>query len=66
MSTKVIELNSGELTMLRRALRMYAKQYQEMKLQSKEQWEKDDLQGYIDASDRLGARLIHDLKPKGE
>lgn len=63
MSLHRIELRPSEIILLRRALAIYAKTYQQLKVDSKPQWEKDDMERMIGAADRLSERLIHDVRP---
>lgn len=63
MSEYNIKLRSAELVLLRRALKIYAKTYQELKSKSDPQWEKKDLQQMSDAANQLHERLLHNIQP---
>lgn len=57
-----IDLRPAELILLRRALKIYSRTYQDLAVKSKPQWEKDDLQGMAKAADQLFDRLLHNIK----
>ena len=58
-----IELRPSEITLLRRALAIYDRFYQDLMVKSEPQWEKDDLKKRIEASEQLSERLLKDVRP---
>ena len=58
-----ITLRLAEITLLRRALLIYARKYQDLMVASKEKWEKEDLAKMIKASDNLSERLLLETVP---
>ena len=58
-----IELRPSEITLLRRALAIYGRFYQDLIVKSEPQWEKDELRLKIKASEDVSERLMHDVKP---
>lgn len=65
---RVIPLSTSEITLLRRALLIYAKAYEEMKSKTKVQWEREENDRYVKAADDLSDKLLKQSKlvPKGE
>ena len=55
-------LRHSELILLRRALQMYARQYQDLKQKEKDPGHKMNLQGYIEAADNLNTKLYGLMK----
>jgi len=55
---RVVDLSTSEINLLRRALRIYAKAYQEMMQKTKVQWEKEENARYIEAADALSEKLL--------
>lgn len=65
---RVVPLTSSEIALLRRALLIYAKAYEEMRSKTKVQWEKEENARYVQAADALSDKLLKQSKlvPKGE
>ena len=57
-----VQLTSGQIMLLRRALQMYARNYQDMKQKEKDPGHKQDLQNYIEAADALNTKLYGLMK----
>lgn len=51
-------LTNSELVLLRRALQMYSRQYEDMKINEKDPTLREDLQGYIIAADKLNSKIL--------
>lgn len=58
-----IDLRPSEITLLRRALTIYGRFYQDLMVKSQPQWEKDELRLKIKASENLSDRLMKDVHP---
>mgnify|MGYP001558568224 CR=1 FL=1 len=58
-----IDLRPSEITLLRRALAGDAKFHQELMVNSKPQWEKEDMKKRMEAAERLSERLMKDARP---
>jgi len=58
-----ITLRLAEITLLRRALAIYERTYQDLAAKSTPQLEKDDLIGMVKAAEKLAHRLLHETKP---
>lgn len=58
-----IELSSPEIVLLRRALAIYARFYQDLRAKSARQWEKDELKTMERAAENLSYRLKTDIAP---
>lgn len=52
-----LTFSHSELILLRRALQMYARNYQDMRQRERDPVHKADLQNYIDAADALNTKL---------
>ena len=52
-----LTITHPQLILLRRALQMYARQYQDLWQRERDPVHKADLQNYIDAADALNAKL---------
>lgn len=57
-----ITVTNGELLTLRHALQIYARRYQDMKAKEKDLGNKENLQTYVDAADRLNTKLYGLMK----
>ena len=57
-----IQLTNSEVILLRRALQMYARNYQDMKQKEKDPGHKLNLQGYIEAADNLNTKFYELMK----
>ena len=57
-----VQLNNSQLILLRRALQMYARQYQDLRQRERDPVHKADLQNYITAADALNTKLYDIMK----
>jgi len=57
-----IDLRPSEITLLRRALAIYGRFYQDLMAKSEPQWEKDDLKKMIAAAELVSERLFTETR----
>lgn len=55
-----VALRVSEIVLLRRALAMYAKEYEKMRSMTSIAWEKEENRRYVQAADRLSERLMRE------
>lgn len=62
LHTWTFKLTSSEVLLLTRALRIYARTYQDLRAKTNVPWEKEELKQYEEAADRLCTRLLQEGK----